>query len=374
MSHLKIGFDAKRAFFNQRGLGNYSRATISILSRQQPDNNYYLFTPGQQPKVDFERGDNCRDIYPQGSFYKMFPSWWRTYGITRAAQRLDIDIYHGLSHELPVGIEKTPIKTVVTMHDLIFLKHPEWFGLADRYLFRKKYVNSCLRANHVIAISESTKKDLVEMIGVDEDKISVVYQGCSPLYKQPVGEDEVERIRQKFNLPSEYMITICALEQRKNHSVVLQALAKMEEKIPYVIVGRPTEFEKEIRKQIAELKLEKWVFILHDAPTEDLPALYHGALLSLYPSFYEGFGIPILEAQNCGTPVITSQGSSLREAGGNGALYLNANRPDEWAFAIKSLLQEDILQAKLKRFADENVVKFSDEEIARHLQAVYDKL
>ena len=371
MSALKIGYDAKRAFFNNRGLGNYSRDTIRIMSTQRENNRYFLFSPHCESPIDFERNSNCVTVEPEGFIGRRFPALWRSSGCLSDIRRLELDIYHGLSNELPIGSGRTNTRYIVTMHDVIFLKHPEWFPLADRYLFRMKYVNSCRRADQVIAISEATKRDIVEFIGVDEQKIRVVYQSCNPLFHKEPSRDEVEALRGKHKLPSAYLLTVCAIEERKNHQCVMRALSLMKDPLPYVIVGRESAYKRELEKLAAELHIEHLIIWLHDVPTADLPALYHGASIFVYPSLYEGFGIPIIEAECCNLPVITSQGSCFSEAGGQGACYLDPKRPEDWAFAIKEILEEESVNARMRHLGILNVARFNDETIAHQLMDVY---
>ena len=183
-----IGFDAKRAFNNVRGLGNYSRDTIRILSTYYPDNQYFLFTSKVNPDIHFPLPENAQVRMPHG-LQKCSPALWRTFSLANEAQKCHLDLFHGLSHELPVDIRKKNIPTVVTIHDLIFLKFPHLYPAFDRMMYRRKYLRSCAEADKIIAVSEQTKRDLVELANVPEEKVEVVYQGCSPIFRQHISED-----------------------------------------------------------------------------------------------------------------------------------------------------------------------------------------
>ena len=148
---MRIGYDAKRAFNNHRGLGNYSRDTIRIVASHFPDLQMDLFTPKTDSSIRFDCPKNATIIQPKHDF---MTSLWRTFGITKEAERRHLDLYHGLSHELPVGIEKTRIPTVLTMHDLIFIRHPELYPFIDRKLYKTKYLRSCRVADRIIAVSQ----------------------------------------------------------------------------------------------------------------------------------------------------------------------------------------------------------------------------
>lgn len=369
---MKIGFDAKRAFFNNRGLGNYSRDTIRILTTQLSGNSYYLFTPKVNGGRSFERGEAAL-VAPSGFFGKRFSSLWRTYGCSADVARLGLDVYHGLSNELPYGLPKS-VATVVTMHDLIFLKNPELYPFFDRYTFRKKYVRSCQVADRVVAISQETKKDLVELVGVDERKVDVVYQGCHPIFSRQVDARAKEAVRQRYSLPSDFMLIVCAIEKRKNHELILEAMRIGRIDFPLVVVGRPSAYKEELLRIIRKYGLDKRVHFLHQVPMEDLPVLYHLARLFVYPSHFEGFGIPVLEAMTCQTPVVTSTGSCFEETGGAAACYVGSHDAEALASAIEQIVGDEEVAARMVAAGSIQASKFSDESIARSMAAVYAKL
>lgn len=373
---MKIGFDAKRAFCNSRGLGNYSRDTIRLLSEQCPENDYTLFTPKINASIEWSFNSDCASIKkPDGLFAnKLLSSAWRTWHICHDIKDLNIDIYHGLSHELPYGIEKTKAKSVVTMHDVIFLKNPELFPLFDRYSFKKKYTHGCKTADKVIAISEETKRDLIEFMHEEESRIEVVYQGCNPIFHQPVSEETLAAVRNQYNLPKDFMLIICAIERRKNHELILQAMRHPGLDLPLVVVGRASEYKKHLDELIHEYGLEKRVIFLNALPTTALPALYKLATIFVYPSLFEGFGIPILESLTMGTPVVTSEGSCFRETGGDAAKYVDCHNAEQLAETLIEVLQHEDVQKKMIAQGLSHAQKFTDEAIARNLMSVYKKL
>lgn len=373
---MKIGFDAKRAFCNSRGLGNYSRDTIRILTEQFPGNSYSLFTPKINNSIQWNFNSECASTeLPHGIFSKkILSSLWRTRNICEDIKRLELDVYHGLSHELPYGIEKTGAKTVVTMHDLIFLKNPELFPLFDRYSFKKKYTHGCKTADRVIAISEETKRDLIEFMREDESRIDVVYQGCNPVFHKPVDPTSLTRTREQYGLPNEFMLIICAIERRKNHELILKAMRNPQLDLPLVVVGRPSEYKKHLDELIREYHLENRVIFLNAMPTESLPTLYKLASIFVYPSLFEGFGIPILESLTMGTPVVTSEGSCFRETGGDAAKYVDCNNADQLSETIIDVLQHEETRQQMISDGLAHAQKFTDEAIAHNLMSVYNKL
>lgn len=165
-----IGFDAKRAFHNRRGLGNYSRDLVRQLSNYFPKNRYILFNPSARNCVDFTYPTNTQMVIPTAPIYRLFPSLWRTFGLTSDIKQQQLDIYHGLSQELPFGIERTGVKTVVTMHDAIFMRYPQLYSASYRNIFIRKNRYACRIADRIIAISEQTKQDLIHYFDADEFK------------------------------------------------------------------------------------------------------------------------------------------------------------------------------------------------------------
>ncbi|HWR32568.1 MAG TPA: glycosyltransferase, partial [Chitinophagaceae bacterium] len=169
---MNIGFDAKRAYHNQTGLGHYSRNLLTALSDYYPQHKYYLFNP-EHSTLFRPVAENIHEIQPTSFFHKMMTSAWRSSWVKKDLKKFDIKLYHGLSHEIPIGIHKTGIKSVVTIHDLIHERYPEQYNAIDVKIYRKKFRYACAHADKIIAISGQTKKDIVEFYKTTEDKITV---------------------------------------------------------------------------------------------------------------------------------------------------------------------------------------------------------
>ena len=368
---MRIGYDAKRAFNNHRGLGNYSRDTIRIVASHFPDLQLDLFTPKIDQSIRFDCPKNATVIQPKRDF---MTSLWRTFGITKEAGRRRLDLYHGLSHELPVGIEKTRIPTVVTMHDLIFIRHPELYPYIDRKLYKTKYLRSCRMADRIIAVSQQTKNDLIELWGIEEKKISVVYQGCHPNFCKHVSESQKEMVRKKYNLPETYLLNVGAIEPRKNQLLILEALKAGAIDNPLVIAGRTTDYVNELQQFIEKKKLQGQVHILPNVDFDDLPALYQNASIFIYPSHFEGFGIPIVEALQSGVPVIAAKGSCLEESGGPDSRYVSSNDPADLAEQIMIIDRDNNLKNSMIERGKAYAEQFSDEAIANRLMKLYKEL
>lgn len=371
---MKIGFDAKRAFFNRRGLGNYSRDIIRVTSSYNTDNEIYLFTPRHKGSIKFNYSDNCRVISPASGFDRSFPSWWRTTAMCKDIKRLELDIFHGLSHELPFGIEKTGTKSVVTIHDLIFVRFPHLYPVIDRKIYTFKYRHSCEIADKIIAASKQTKMDLVDYWGIDEQKIEVVYQGCNPFFLQKKTEKQKERIRKKYNLPSQFILNVGAIEERKNQANIIRSLELMKTDVTLVIVGKKSEYQNNINEIIASNHMEHRVFILNNVGTEDLAVIYQIASLFIYPSLFEGFGIPVLEALYSGLPVIASAAGCLKESGGPGTCYIDPENIEEMATSMDKILNDQELRTWMLSRSCEHLQQFSDENIAMRLFDIYNEV
>lgn len=161
---MRIGFDAKRAFLNASGLGNYSRNMISYLTKQFPENEYFMFTPKTSDRFDFIKDNAARTILPQTTFHRTCTSYWRTYSLTGELSKYNLDLYHGLSNEVPYNIVHSDVKSVVTIHDLIFLRLPKLYKRIDRNIYEKKFRYACANADKIIAISEQTKRDIIDFL------------------------------------------------------------------------------------------------------------------------------------------------------------------------------------------------------------------
>jgi len=370
---MKIGYDAKRLFCNHRGLGNYSRDLIRILSQYYPDNQYDLFTPRVEIKVSINP-KNTHIIQPSG-MYKLLPSSiWRSIGLNADIKRRGDEIFHGLSQELPIRIEKSSIKKIITFHDAIFIRYPELYASSYRKIFTAKNRQSCRIADRIIAVSEQSKQDVIEFFKADPAKIDVVYQGCNNIFRQKFSLEIKEKIRRKYNLPLDYMLFVGAIEPRKNIATIIQAIYQEKIAIPLVVVGRETVYTSELHKLVNNLQLSKQILFLHQVETIDLPAIYQMAQLFIYPSIFEGFGIPILEALCSETPVITSLGSCFEETGGKYSRYVQPQNPQEIGAAIQTILNTSNLQMKMKEEGILHAQKFTDDKIAKQLMSSYNSI
>ncbi len=370
---MRIGFDAKRAFYNTSGLGNYSRSTIEHLTKFFPQNEYILFTPSVKKDLYTNPPKTAKIVSPTGFKGSVLKSFWRSFKMSNSIKNHKIDIFHGLSNELPHNIHKTGAKSLVTIHDLIFIRYPELYKHADRVIYQTKLKYAAQIADTVIAISEQTKSDIINYLNIDQSKIEVVYQGCNPVFGKPVPQNKQIEVAGKYKLPKQYILTVGTVEKRKNALAVVKAIHKHNINVPFIIVGRKTEYQTEIEKYVAKHKLESKVKIYNSIPFEDLSAIYNQASLFIYPSIFEGFGIPIVEALSAGIPVITTRGGCFNEAGGFAARYIDPKDIDEIADALKTILESFQVQQRMIKDGKEYVKKFSEERISESMMSVYKK-
>ena len=365
---MRIGFDAKRYFLNKTGLGNYSRDLVRIMEEYYPANEYIKYTP----KIKGSTLDDINTKLPKGKIDTLFNSLWRNRWIIKDLVSDNIQLYHGLSGEIPKGLKNTSIKSVVTIHDLIFLKFPELYNPIDRILYNNKFKYAVHHADKIIAISEQTKNDIVEYYNIDAAKIAVIYQGCHPTFKTIKTQEQKDRIREKYNLPKQFLLNVGSIEPRKNALQIIKAIENID--IPLVIVGKETKYSAEIQQYISQKGLQDRVHILQGFTMEELSTLYAMADIFIYPSKYEGFGIPIIEALYAGTPVITTNSGVFPEAGGPSSCYINPENINDISNAIQNILANDALKAEMIRKGLAFVQRFNDDVIASQWARVYTDL
>ena len=361
---MRIGFDAKRLFNNFTGLGNHSRTTIDILTEFFPGNEYLLYTPKikhNSTTDPYTDKDHCRTILPDGMIKG---GLWRTFRLADAARKDSVDIFHGLSNELHEGMD---IPSVVTIHDVAFKTFPDMYHWHDRKIYDMKWQYACDHADRIICISECTKRDVLEFYNVPERKVDVVYQPVNPIYYEPMEREEV----------APYMLYVGSINSRKNLLGIVKAMELMPKdlQLPLVVVGGGGSYKNEVKRYIAEKGMEDRFVWPEMVFSTELRRLYKNAQLMVYPSFYEGFGLPVVEAQLCGCPVVTSNVSSLPEAGGPWAQQADPNSPEDICEKMVKLLTDSTLRQQSieggRAFAMET---FNPQRLARQLMGIYEKV
>lgn len=301
-------------------------------------------------------------------------SFWRTYGIINDLKKNNIKIFHGLSNELPIGIERSGIKSVVTIHDLIFERYPDFYPFLDRKMYHWKFKTACQKADIVVAISGQTKEDIVNFYNINPDKIKIVYQSCDPQFYQIIDNQDFKHVKEKYKLPSEYILYVGTINERKNLLNIVKALQIMgKNALPLVAIGDGKKYLAEIENFVLQNSLSDKFYLRNRVDFTDMPAIYRSAAAFVYPSFFEGFGIPIIEALFSGVAVVTSVDSCFAEAGGDGALYAKPAEPESIAEKITAILDNKILREDLISRGKQHVQQFLPEHLAQTWRNIYNK-
>ena len=375
--HLTIGYDAKRAVSNGTGLGNYCRTLLNDLGTIDTTDSFRLYVPDLgrddlRSQLDMPR--NMNFVTPANKLVKPLRSLWRIKGIVNDLKRDGVDIYHGLTGELPLGLSEAGIKSVVTIHDLIFMRCPEYYNPVDVAIYKWKFRNAIRQANRIIAISECTRRDIMELGEIDDSRIHVVYQSCDTRFRQQVSPEQKQDVRARYSLPKRYVLFVGTIEERKNALLAAQALPYLSDDIHLVLVGRQTAYAKTIFSFARQNGLANRIHMLSGVPTSDLYAIYQQAECFVYPSRYEGFGIPIIEAIQSRLPVIACTGSCLEEAGGPDNVYVDPDEPQEMAMAIKSITDNPDAARQIVTRSLDYIRRFENGNVAQEMLNVYRSL
>ena len=375
--HLTIGYDAKRAVSNGTGLGNYCRTLLNDLGTIDTTDSFRLYVPDLgrddlRSQLDMPR--NMNFVTPANKLVKPLRSLWRIKGIVNDLKRDGVDIYHGLTGELPLGLSEAGIKSVVTIHDLIFMRCPEYYNPVDVAIYKWKFRNTCKQADRIIAISECTRRDIMELGEIDDSRIDVVYQSCDTRFRQQVSPEQKQDVRARYSLPKRYVLFVGTIEERKNALLAAQALPYLSDEIHLVLVGRQTAYAKTITSFARQNGLANRIHMLSGVPTSDLYAIYQQAECFVYPSRYEGFGIPVIEAIQSRLPVIACTGSCLEEAGGPDNVYVDPDEPQEMAMAIKSITDNPDAARQIVTRSLDYIRRFENGNVAQEMLNVYRSL
>ena len=375
---MHIAIDGKRFFLNSSGLGRYSRSLVEgLLSLQDECLRITLFRP--KGTVRFEAPEDPALNVHTADY--MLPgdignAYWRFYKLSRQINQGDYSLFHGPSHVVPTRLDRP---SVVTMLDLIFLRFPEYFPIYDRNYYRTIFKRSAHRADHIISISEATKADLMAYFDSDPEKISVIYPAVDEGL-MPLKESLLKSIRDKFNLPGTYILYVGNIEPRKNILRLAQAFdmlmthKKISAKTWLLIVGRKGWFTRRIFSGVARLKHKDRIRFVGPVYGQDLSGIYQMATVMAYPSLFEGFGYPVLEAMQLGTPVLTSNISSMPEAAGNAAHLVEPEDVQDIADGLEKILVDEHLRTSMIRKGRAHAAQFSVRRMAKQTLSVYRQL
>ena len=362
---MRIGFDAKRLFHNHTGLGVYSRLLVEGLSIRHPQHEYVLY--GQKIEKSPYKARFQHFKLRQGR------GWgWRSLGLRKDILEDACDLYHGLSHEIPVNLHQTSVKRVVTIHDVIFRVDPSLFPYFDRKIYDLKWKYSCKHADLIITVSEHTRKDLMKLYKVPFEKIRVIYPPVATT--PPPDPVPDQKVIDQYSLSNPYWLYVGAINPRKNLLGLLRALLISKDDLQLIVVGSGGTYERKARRFVDEHGLSSRVRFMGYLPNETLPVFYRKALALIYPSFYEGFGIPLVESLQSGTPVITSKTSSMPEAAGPGAILVDPTSPESIAEAMNIMAYDSALRSNLTKAGYQHAQKFTTDKIVDQTLGVYQEL
>jgi glycosyltransferase involved in cell wall biosynthesis len=370
---MKIGFEAKRVFHNKTGLGNYSRDLVRIVSHFFPENHYFLYNPKKSKESLFISNEtNVYEKNPRTAFFKKCYNLWRQKGMIQDLKEDQITLFHGLSGELPSGLRTNGIKSIVTIHDLIFIRYPHLYSFFDRKIHFVKFKKATKNADLIIAISEQTKLDIIQYLGVASSKIKVIYQGCNAAFKTAYSKESKQKVVRQYQLPEKFVLNVGTIEERKNALTIVKAIKDLD--VSLVLIGKETAYANSIHEYIKANHLQDRVHFLKGITTEDLAIIYQLATVFVYPSIFEGFGIPIIEALFSKTPVITNKNGVFPEAGGPNTLYIEPFDIADLQQKIHQVLSDSSLSNKMKEKGFEYAQQFNDEAIAVKIMNCYKSL
>jgi len=376
---MRIGIDVTSAVMQGGGIGRYTRELVQALLTLDQANAYTLFS------APFS-GQTAADIFPKAShvIYKTAPlseSWlyrlWYRARLPLPVQWFagQLDLFHSPDFVLPPV--QGGIPTLLTVHDLSFVHYPEVYPeVLVRYLNRV-VPWSVRRATHILADSEATKRDLVAVWQIPEAKITVLYSGVGAAFQRVTEPEKSAAVRQKYDLGAEpYLLSVGTVQPRKNYQMLIQAFAPLAANHAYnlVIAGGKGWLYEEMMAEVERQGLNGRVRFIGFVDDADLPALYSGAALFVFPSLYEGFGIPLLEAMACGAPVLASDVSSLPEVGAGTAVLLPPHDPSQWTHHMARLLADPEQQASMRQAGYQQVQRFSWQKAAQQLLTIYQTL
>ncbi|MBN1811369.1 MAG: glycosyltransferase family 4 protein [Anaerolineae bacterium] len=366
---MRIGIDVRITHYTQGGISNYALRLIRALAALDADTDYCVLHSRKDhnpplPAVNF------RPIVCWTPSHHRLERW--TLGIE--ATRLGLDLLHSPDFIPPAFGYR---RSVITVHDLNFLYYPQFLTAESRRYYNGQIEWAVRRADHILADSHATKTDLVSMLSVEPEKVTVVHLAADPTY-HPLAEEEAGKVVAKYGLKPGYLLFVGTLEPRKNLPGLLQAYRLLRDARttdePLVLVGGKGWLYDEIFERVEVLHLTQHVRFLHDVPNADLPGFYSAAGLLTMLSFYEGFGLPALEAMSFGTPVVASDRASLPEVVGEAGLLANPDDPEDIAQVLGRVLTDEALQAQMRKQGLAQAARFTWDKAARESLAVYQEV
>jgi glycosyltransferase involved in cell wall biosynthesis len=363
---MRIGIDARLVYYTQAGIGQYITHLVNAFAQIDKQTQFVLLQ-SRKDRSAIVTQPNFRRVSLWTPCHHRLEQWTLQLEISP----LDVDVLHSPDFIPPF---RCNCKSVITVHDLAFLLYPH-FLTRESARYYSQIDQAVRRTDHIIAVSEATKHDLVQRLGVPEGKVTVIYEASAPPY-QPLPRDEARRyVQGKYGLDGEYILFVSTIEPRKNVPGLLEAYRQLLDsyraKATLVLAGGHGWLSDEVFATVKRLDLESQVRFLGRVPTADLPYLYNAARLLVHPSFYEGFGLPPLEAMACGIPVVVSNVSALPEVVGDAGLLVDPNDTSELAVSMYRALTDESLRQEMIQKGFARAACFSWEKTARQTLEVY---
>ncbi len=365
---LRIGIDFTSAVRERAGIGRYARELIRALARLDSANRYVLFVPRDA------HGDLLTFAWPSNFSIVRAPlterylaALWHRARVPLPVEAFigGIDVFYSPDFLLPPTRAR---RTLVTVHDLSYVRVPECFPDVLKNYLNRAVPRAIRRADMILADAASTQRDLEDVYHIAPNKVRVLYSGVGPRFCADIPEREQARVREKYHLREPYLLSVGTIQPRKNYARLIQAFAQLPiTNCQLLIVGGKGWMFEEIFQTVERLNLQDRVVFPQFAADEDLPALYAMATLFVYPSLYEGFGLPVAEAMACGAPVVCSNASSIPEVAGNAALYFDPHNVSGMTDTIARALMDESLRRDLRLKGFAQVKRFSWEQAAKEL-------
>jgi len=371
---LRIGIDTLAAHYKKTGIGTYISSLANTLPRVDGTNEYRLLVSRENAPI-FEDGlpRTVKVFGPRVIDHTSVRVVWEHLCLPRVAVREGVSLLHCPTFIVPMRWRGP---TVVTIHDLTWFTHAGQHIPVKRVYYQRLIPIAVRRAVRVIAITESTRRDLLRILGVPEEKVVVVPYGVDRIFRPVEDAGRIAALRQRYGIPERYLLFVGMLEPRKNLVRVVQAFGQLKSSDPIlphmlVLAGNKGWGYEEVRREVERLGLEREVVFTGPVPHDELPPLFSGADVFVYPSLYEGFGLPVVEAMACGTPVITSNVSSLPEVAGDAGLLVDPLDVAALARAMRRVLSDGDLRQVMQMKGLEQAARFTWEETARRTLQVY---
>jgi glycosyltransferase involved in cell wall biosynthesis len=366
---MRIGIDARLVYYRQAGIGQYILRLAEALAEMDQENEFILLQSRKHKQAIINHLNFKRASLWTPSHHR-FEQWTLPLEISLRG----LDVLHSPDFIPPF---RRNCKSVITVHDLAFLFYPNLLTQESAHYYGQ--IDQAVRnTDHIIAVSKSTRRDIIHRLGAPEEKITVIYEAAHPIYRPLDDERLLRQVREKYHLPDDFILFVSTIEPRKNVPTLLLAYRQLldgyKRSEALVLAGERGWLFEEVFALVKELGLESHTLFLGRVPVEDLLYLYNAARLLVHPAVYEGFGLPPLEAMACGTPVVVSNVSSLPEVVGDAALLVDPENVSEWTVAIWRLLTDENLRADMREKGLKRAAHFSWEKAARETLAVYLKV